>query len=471
MRVIRSARSLSVAIALRSRLESYRRIPSTPFTDPSPAREWQLRRFNQLWAGYCDRIPYYRDLARGGVPRSFRSWKEFDERVPPLTKALVRERSRDLQDPLRAAEYERVTGGSTGEPTRMAEWHSARRWTMLDKWMGRAWWGVTPADSVFMIWGHSHTLNRSTAGRIGLASRKLRDSLLGTYRLSAYDLGSESLAAGLEALFRMRPRLVIGYSGAIEYIARAAADLSDRFSALKMKGVLATGEQFMTEQGPKLVTSTFGAPLMMEYGSVETDVVAYCHPHFQAEMGLPPGAGYRVFWQSYLLEARCTPGATGPALITSLFPRCTPLVRYEIGDRIETLPGHSTDSLLFFRSVVGRMNEMIQLPDSTQVHTMAIKHCVEHRPEVVRFQMARRNSEFVLRLDLSPQARAGGEPVRSSVADSIMAKLRLVNPQLASTRIAFDEQFELTAAGKLLSYVDHDKPAAARTASASDYQP
>lgn len=459
MRVVRWARAMDVKRDLVPRIEGYRVIPISDSSDPAPAREWQLRRFNELWSGYCANIPYYRELVSRGVPREFRTWSEFADSVPVMTKALIRERRRDLEDPSRPAQYERVTGGSTGEPTRMAEWNSARQWTMIDKWLGRSWWGVTPADPVFMVWGHSHLLNQSLRGTVGRISRKLRDAMLGTYRLSAYDLGPKSIERGVKDILAVRPKLIIGYSSALEYIARACADRRDQLRGLGLKGVLATGEQFMTDDGPRLISDVFGAPVIMEYGSVETDVIAYGHPGLQKEHGLPPAQGYRVFWQSYFLESAAPSGTPGACLVTSLFPRRTPLVRYDIGDQIQTFPGHDPRGVLSFQHVVGRVNDMVRLPDGTEVHTMAIKHCVEHQPGIARFQMVRRKDAFTLKLELTQAATSEGNAGRDAMSKAVLAKLSLVNPQLGATRIVTDEEFELTPAGKLLLYFDHDRHA------------
>ena len=126
-----------------------------------------------------------------------------------------------------------------------------------------------------------------------------------------------------EELLRFRPAYVLGYSVALDLFAAANRDRREQLRASGVRLVVGTAEAFPTRESANRLRDLFGCDVAMEYGAVETGLLAHTHPE----------GGYRAFWRSYLLEVA---GGEHPGrlLVTSLYPRCLPLVRYEIGDEI-----------------------------------------------------------------------------------------------------------------------------------------
>src|SRR6185437_12467828 len=86
-------------------------------------------------------------------------------------------------------------------------------------------------------------------------------------------------------------------------------------------------------------------------------------------------------------------------LVTSLYPRCFPLVRYDMGDEIEVEDTQSpAEGVLRFRAVIGRCNDSIRLGDGSTVHSEAFSHAVRQEREVRGFQVIA--DGIVLRLDI-----------------------------------------------------------------------
>jgi phenylacetate-coenzyme A ligase PaaK-like adenylate-forming protein len=344
------------------------------------AGDTQLELLNREWARIVRRVPYYANLvAFGRAPREFRSMEQFFEQAPVTTRASLRERWAERRDGARKPDGYRITGGSTAEPVQLPAWREEYVRTRADMWLARSWYSIDPGSRLFLLWGHAHTLGKGLRGLIQRYRRTARDALLGYARFSAYDLRQDAMRRAVADMLRFRPDYVLGYSVALDCLARANESCSAELGALGIKAVIAAGESFPTSGSARRLERLFGAPVAMEYGAVETDLVAHMYP----------GCGYRVFWKSYIVETT-TQAASGRAAVrvTSLYPRCFPLVRYELGDEIEVGgPLSPKAGLLGFDRVVGRCNQYVTLLDGTVVHSEAFSHAVRAHREIKAFQV------------------------------------------------------------------------------------
>jgi phenylacetate-CoA ligase len=170
----------------------------------------------------------------------------------------------------------------------------------------------------------------------------------------------------------------------------------------------------------------------MEYGAVETGLIAHTHP----------AGGYRVSWRSHLVEAE--PSVTGHRIrVTTLGPRCVPLVRYEIGDEIELAEpvaglAVGVDS---FARVIGRCNDYVPLADGAQIHSEAFSHALRPCAEIVSFQVAIGGPELRIRY-------VAGEELREARIGEIRERLRKIHPGLAAARLERVERLPQSVAGK-----------------------
>ena len=97
------------------------------------------------------------------------------------------------------------------------------------------------------------------------------DRLRGRLRLSAYEMGGTDLEHYLRQIRSFRPAMLYGYSSAVLMLARRAKELGVTCPSLRM--CILTGEPaFDWLKGE--VESGLQAPVCVEYGSVETGVMA-----------------------------------------------------------------------------------------------------------------------------------------------------------------------------------------------------
>lgn len=391
---------------------------------------WQLQQFNERWRDMRVHIPFYRDL---DAPDEFDDWPQFLRVAPLSTRADIRDSIDSRTDPRRPAEYERITGGSTAEPVRLPAWRSEDALTLPDMWMGRSWYGLDPADPLFLLWGHSHLLGDGLKGRINARVRQAKDRALGYTRFSAYDLTPDRLRDAADLMMQRQPRYVIGYSGALDQFARANHDRADQLRTLKLNAVIATAERFPALDSAQRLEHLFGCPVAMEYGAVETHLLGHTHPD----------GGYHAFWKSLFIEA-CDIGPAGGRIVrvTTLYPRCFPLVRYELGDELELYPEDDGVGVRRFLSVTGRCNDLITLTDGSTIHSEMFTHCLKSSAGIERFQVVQSGDSIRLDLVLIDQASP------ETIEQEIRTRLVKANPALKTTVIRVVDQLAQSRAGK-----------------------
>jgi len=398
---------------------------------------WQLEQLNRCWAVSQTTIPaYIAAVSAGRLPRQFTSMQEFVDRVAPTTKKMVQTQMAELSDPTKPQDFSFTTGGSTGEPTKFPFWNSEAQHSIPDRWMCRRWFGVKPSDRLFMIWGHSHLLGTGLKGKWKGKLRVWKDSALGYYRFSAYQLDPAKLREACDEMLRFKPAYMLCYSSALDYFCRVNEDRAEELKALNLKMAFGTGESFPFPDSPQWVNKTLSCPCAMEYGSVETGIMGFSRP-------VPKGLGhFDLFWQSYFIEANEVGPSGGRVIrLTSLFPKKFPLMRYEIGDEVRLFEGDSPLGLTRVQSIVGKSLSFVTMPDGTKVHSVAFEHSVRTVPGVERFQLVSKQGVITLKI-VAP----GVDQVAATRAiHELMFK---IHPSLAAAKIEFTDQLIQTVAGK-----------------------
>lgn len=402
---------------------------------PDDIRGWQLDTFNRRWQDIRCNVPYYARLAeKQGLPEQFASWDQFRGRMPILDRETVQRYGSDLTSTEKAPDYERTTGGATGEPIQIPAWSSEQAREKKNFWYARDWFDVTPADRLFLLWGHSHIFGEGVRGWWNQTKRQFKDWLLGYRRVSAYDLSENALRRAGEELLRTRPDYIVGYSEALDRFARVNEDRSDGFRELNLKVAIATAESFPHADSADQIETVLGTPVTMEYGTAETGPIAY-----QDDSG-----DFQVFWRHFKLEGRPTDVLENSyeLLVTALYPRCFPLIRYRVGDIVVDDP-REDDFDQTLSSIVGRSNDYVNLPNDRRIHSIVFKHVMEDLEAVRAYQVVQEaSSEIRLYCVLD------GDPPSGDVKQQIRRRLGELDPELEEASIEPVPSLEKTPAGK-----------------------
>ena len=403
--------------------------------DAQRIADWQLEQLNELWPSIVRDVPYYQNLHKErGLAKRFADLDAFQQAVPITDRETVQTRGAHMRIPSPPPGGWSTTGGSTSQPVQLPVWSSERTIASANTWFGRRMLGIDPADRLFLLWGHSHLLGRGLRGRVNAMRRGVKDRLRGYRRWSAYDLTAERMTDAAEAMRRFRPAYVIGYARALDRLARINALRAEPLRGLKLKAVIATAESFPRPDSRGCIERVFGCPVAMEYGAVETGPLAY-----QAGPN-----GFFAFWRDFLFET--LPSSHVPdareLLVTCLYPRCFPLIRYRLGDLVRVDADAPSIGLSGFRDVLGKSNDMLELSDGTPIHSSAITQAVKGSDAITGYQVVKRaDGTLVLRFQ-------SAAPLSAEVQADVRRRLKAMHGAFASMELERVDRLDHTIAGK-----------------------
>ncbi|MEO8001491.1 MAG: hypothetical protein ABI644_06405, partial [Arenimonas sp.] len=128
-------------------------------------------------------------------------------------------------------------------------------------------------------------------------------------------------------------------------------------------------------------------------------------------------------------------------VVTSLYPRAMPLLRYAVGDSV--VPYKNNDECLIeFESVLGRCNDAVILPDGLMIHSEAFTHVLRDLPGINAYQIVQREG-------LLPLIRyEAGQALSEETCELIRHRMAKVDNQLSAITIERTARIEPTVAGK-----------------------
>ncbi|HEX4824878.1 MAG TPA: AMP-binding protein [Candidatus Polarisedimenticolaceae bacterium] len=282
--------------------------------------ELEDRRTRDLATFAATKISYYRDLfERHGVVPETMVLPDDWERLPILTREDLRTHSEDLysNEPVRGVPLVMSSGGSTGEPVsflvEQVQFDVAEAILAL----AFSWSGWRFGEPALSLWGGKANLSPSS----GLRER-LKTKLSGNVTLPVYAYDESAMAFWWQTMERYRPTVIYAYASVAADFARWL--LAERKRPSGVKGVFCSAEMLLPEFRTT-IEEAFGCKVFNQYGSRETPAVA-C----ECEAG-----NLHVFSDLNRVEyAGPTEDGDGASriLITPLYRRAQPLIRYDLGD-------------------------------------------------------------------------------------------------------------------------------------------
>ncbi len=244
------------------------------------------------------------------------------------------------------------TSGSTGTPFYFAK----------DKFCHAMTWAYTD----YRMLEHGINLGETLQARFygiplqGLKYRKerLKDFLAGRIRFPVFDLSDSKLSKVVKE-FQKRPFVYLnGYTSSLvvfaKYLIRNNIVLSDVCPTLLL--CMPTSE-VCDDIDRATLGKGFGVKVVVEYGAAELDLIA-----------LEDKDGDLVLNEETLyveiLDDEGNPvksGEEGRVIVTALFNRAMPFIRYELGDRA-VLSNKLKNGRRVLEKVSGRINDIIYLP-------------------------------------------------------------------------------------------------------------
>src|SRR5690606_12568987 len=151
------------------------------------------------------------------------------------------------------------TGGSSGEPLVFFIGPDRRSHDVAAKWRATRWWGVDIGDPELVVWGSPIELGAQDRIRV------LRDRLLRSRLLPAFEMSAENLDLYVEAIQARRPAMLFGYPSSLSLIAAHARNRGIMLDGLGIEVAFVTSERLYDHQR-ELIAWVFGCRVANGYG-------------------------------------------------------------------------------------------------------------------------------------------------------------------------------------------------------------
>jgi len=390
-----------------------RGLEATQWLDRSRLEALQLANLRRFLADIGARVPYYREMfaAVGMAPGNVQSLGDL-AKLPLLTKPLIRANVDRLKadDAGKLMRYN--TGGSSGEPLVFYMGADRVSHDVAAKWRATRWWGVDIGDPEIVVWGSPIELGAQDR------LRQLRDRVLRTELLPAFDMSEANLDRFIERIKAKRPKMLFGYPSALAYIARHAERRNERVDGLGIKVAFVTSESLYDHQR-RQIEKTFGCRVANGYGGRDAGFIAHECPegslHITAE---------DLIVELIDADGRVVPaGEPGEIVITHLATRDFPFLRYRTGD-VGVLGNRACAcgrGLPTLSEVKGRSTDFVVAMDGTVLHGLALIYVVRDLPGIRTFAIVQESLERT-RVSIVPE---GGfdERARTTIREGIKARL------------------------------------------------
>jgi phenylacetate-coenzyme A ligase PaaK-like adenylate-forming protein len=312
--------------------------------------------------------------------------------------------------PWRGRWWMAATAGSTGQAG-VFVWQRSEWPAILASYARAIAWADVPA-------GLLHRLRMAVVSSLNpthqsaVVGASLRSPLVSTLRLDA----RQDLTALSEQLNAFQPDLLVGYASALRPLALAQAEGT---LGIHPRAVMSSSEALSRASATDM-TKAWGHPPFNVYAATETaGIASTCRlgaMHLYDDLVLAEpvdGDGAPV-----------PPGTLGARLlVTVLFSRTLPLIRYEMSDRIAVSPEPCSCGLPYrvLQTVNGRAEDTLVPPSATApgLHIEDIRALIEQFP-IRQWQLDTARQEWTLRV-VAHHRDVDLDPLRHAVLDLLRA--------------------------------------------------
>jgi phenylacetate-CoA ligase len=375
---------------------------------------------------------------------SFKNWNE----LPIMTK-------KDFQKPLseRLSNgftvkniYVNKTSGSSGDPFVFAKdkFCHALTWANIINRFG--WFGID-FNSSFQARFYGIPLDF-----IGNKKERFKDLLSNRHRFIIFNLSDEILEKVLLKFQNTKFDYINGYTSSIVLFAKFLQKKNIVLTSVcpTLKCCVVTSEMLF-EEDKMLMEKQFGVPIINEYGASELDLIAFQNPNGEWQVN-----SETLFVEILDEENNVLPnGKEGRIVITSLYNKAHPFIRYDIGD-VGILDEKSTFKKPILKKLIGRTNDIAILPSGKITPGLTFyyvtKSIIENDGNVKEFMIKQTKIDTFEVEYVSEKALTEGQIVTIKKAITIYLESGLIFTFIRK------EKLKRSKSGKLKQFVSLVKP-------------
>lgn len=360
-------------------VEVMRAMERSQWLSSGELEQLQINRLRDFLVRIGRDVPYYRELYRelDFSPASVSSLSDL-QRLPLTGKADIRSNMEGLRADNAGALEKFSTGGSSGEPLIFYRGKERVSHDVAAKWRATRWWDVDIGDPEIVVWGSPIELGSQDRVRL------VRDKLLRTELLSAFEMSNANLLRFTQRIKKLRPRMLFGYPSSLALLAEYVTSNGYAVDDLGIKVVFVTSERLYPHQR-EAIEAAFGAPVANGYGGRDAGFIAH---------QCPDGA-LHITAEDIVVEIVSEDGTVlppqqkGEIVITHLSTGDFPFVRYRTGD-VGSLSQHNCTcgrGLPVLAEIEGRSTDFVKAADGTVLHGLALIYVLREIPAVEEFKI------------------------------------------------------------------------------------
>ena len=403
--------------------------------------ELQLARLREFLHDVALHVPYYRSVFAqvGFDPLHLQSLADL-QRLPFLTKSVIRANTEALKHAHARGLARFNTGGSSGEPLIFFIGTQRVSHDVAAKWRATRWWGVDIGDPEIVVWGSPIELGKQD--RI----KQWRDKLLRTRLLPAFEMSDSRLDQFLATIRSVKPRMLFGYPSALTHIARHAEKRGVAMTDLGIKVAFVTSERLYDDQRAS-IGRVFGCKVANGYGGRDAGFIAHeC-----------PAGGMHLTADDMVVEIVDEqgkvqpPGLAGEIVVTHLSTNDFPFIRYRTGDIgvLGNTPCSCGRGLALLQDIQGRSTDFVVAANGTVMHGLSLIYILRDLTGVKSFKVIQ-ESRALTRVLLET-----GEGFASEAVDRIVSGFKQRLGAEVSVRVEIVDNIPAEKSGKFRYIISH----------------
>jgi len=336
-----------------------RELERSQYYEPGKIKETQFLRLKEITSYANEHCPFYkkRFAEHGIIPEKLNSFDDIKS-IPILTKDDIRENQKQIISDQYAVGnllYKR-TGGSTSVPLALYVDYQAAELKAAATIRHNRWAGYDRGDKLAAIWG-------DTEKKYSMKEKLYNFLNSRTIYLDTLIMTEQYILKFIEKARRYKPKIMMGHAHSLYALACFIEEHG--ITDLGIKGIISTAEILYDRERAK-IESVFGKILFNRYGCEEVSIIASeCERH----------DGLHINAEGLYVEAIDGDDTTpGKLVITDLWNRGMPFIRYEIGDMATTKTGTCTcgRGLTRLGKIYGRTADLLYTPDGRTISGISV---------------------------------------------------------------------------------------------------
>jgi len=343
----------------RSTRRFYKELKSSESSSKSELLANQERRLNEIIMHAYNTTDFYKARfdSLGIDPTTIISVEKLTE-LPLLTKNDVSENldSGLISRVINPKHMLRInTSGSTGRPFTIYANREQLEIRFASTIRSLEWTGWKFGDKQARLWHQTIGMSFTQATRERIDAWFMKRMFI-----PAFEISPKNIELFIEKIRKHKPVLIDGYAESLNFLATYIKSGGEaNFSPV----AIMSSAQALPIKTREIIEEGFGTQVFDKYGSREFSGIAYeCTAH----------GGHHVVDECYIVEIlvdgrKAIPGEVGEVVITDLFNRATPMIRYRIGDLAVALDNSVECECGLSHSRIGDI----------EGRTQAIVHCAD----------------------------------------------------------------------------------------------